>query len=200
MNTAAKILDVDGVDALEVNVSCPNVKDGGIVFGTDPKALFSVTEAVKKNTKKPVIVKLSPNVTDIKITAKAAEDAGADALSLINTLIGMDIDIETRQPILGNVTGGLSGAAVLPVALYMVHEAYKTVKIPIIGMGGITKAEDAAKFFIAGARAVAVGTANFSDPGVTMKIVVGLQKYLRERNLASIGELTGTLAVPKEGM
>ena len=143
---AAK-LDVDGVDGVEVNISCPNVKEGGIVFGTDPRAAAAVTEAVKKNTKKPVIVKLSPNVTDITVMAKAVEEAGADAIALINTLTGMVIDIRTRRPLLGNITGGLSGPAVKPIAVRMVWQVAQAVKIPILGLGGITCGEDAVEFF-----------------------------------------------------
>ncbi|MDY4883186.1 MAG: dihydroorotate dehydrogenase, partial [Anaerovibrio sp.] len=152
---AAK-LDVDGVDGVEVNISCPNVKEGGIVFGTDPRAAAAVTEAVKKNTKKPVIVKLSPNVTDIALMARAVEEAGADAIALINTLTGMVIDTRTWQPLLGNITGGLSGPAVKPIAVRMVWQAAQAVKIPILGLGGITCGEDAVEFLLAGASAVAV--------------------------------------------
>lgn len=187
---AAK-LDVDGVKAVELNVSCPNVKDGGIIFGTDSKALAAVVTAAKRHTAKPVIVKLSPNVTDIAALAKVAEDAGADALSLINTLMGMAIDINTWRPMLGNVTGGLSGACVKPVAVRMVWQVAQQVKIPVIGMGGISTWQDAVEFFLAGASAVAVGTANFIDPAATMKIIDGLTNYLRLHNLTSIGELVG---------
>lgn len=191
--TLARMLDVDGVAALEVNISCPNVKDGGIIFGTDPHAAAKVTESVKKNTRKPVIVKLSPNVTDIVEIARAVEDSGADSISMINTLLGMAIDIRTRKPILGNITGGLSGRAVKPVAIRMIHQVFRAVKIPIIGMGGIFSWEDAVEFFLAGARAVAIGTANFSDPTVTMKIVEGLENYLRDQNLKSIEDLIGAI-------
>ncbi|HJG07338.1 MAG TPA: dihydroorotate dehydrogenase, partial [Megamonas hypermegale] len=163
-------LDIDGVDAVEVNISCPNVKEGGIVFGTDPKAAAAVTRAVKTHTSKTVIVKLSPNVTDITVMAKAVEEAGADAISMINTLTGMVIDINTRKPLLGNITGGLSGPAVKPVAVRMVWQVAKAVKIPIIGMGGITCAEDAIEFMLAGATAVAVGAYNFVDPSA-LKVV-----------------------------
>ena len=156
-------LDIDGVDAVEVNISCPNVKEGGIVFGTDPKAAAAVTHAVKTHTKKTVIVKLSPNVTDIVEMAKAVEKAGADAISMINTLTGMAIDINTRKPLLGNITGGLSVPG-KPVALRMVWQVAKAVNIPIIGMGGISCAEDAIEFILAGASAVAIGAYNFIDP------------------------------------
>ena len=193
----AKLLDVEGVAAIELNISCPNVKDGGIIFGTDPKAAAAVTQAAKNSTNKPVIVKLSPNVTDIKLMAKAVEDAGADCISLINTLIGMQIDINTWRPVLGNITGGLSGGAIKPVALRMVYEVAKVVKVPVIGMGGIRNFEDAIEFFLAGASAVAIGTANFSDPLITMKIIDDLEKYLIDRNLKNISELIGKLKIEK---
>ena len=189
----AKLLDVEGVAAIELNISCPNVKDGGIIFGTNPKAAAEVTSCAKKFTKKPVIVKLSPNVTDITEIAKAVEAAGADCLSLINTLLGMEINIHTWKPTLGNLTGGLSGGAVKPVAVRMVYQVSKAVKIPIIGMGGIKNFSDAVEFFLAGASAIAIGTANFSNPSVTMKIYQELEKYLREKNLSNISELVGKL-------
>ncbi|MBQ9488287.1 MAG: dihydroorotate dehydrogenase [Selenomonadaceae bacterium] len=187
----AKLLNVDGVAALELNISCPNVKDGGIIFGTDPKAAFDVTAEAKKNTGKPVIVKLSPNVTDITEIALAVESAGADCLSLINTLMGMQINVDTWKTTLGNITGGLSGAAIKPVAVRMVYQVARAVKIPIIGMGGIKTCADAAEFFLAGASAVAVGTANFLNPNVTMKIADDLEKYLQRHNLSNISELVG---------
>ncbi|MBQ7199656.1 MAG: dihydroorotate dehydrogenase [Selenomonadaceae bacterium] len=187
----AKLLDVDGIAALELNISCPNVKDGGIIFGTSPKAAAEVTAAAKKNTTKPVIVKLSPNVTDITEIAFAVEYAGADCVSLINTLMGMQINIETWKPTLGNVTGGLSGGAVKPVAIRMVYQVAKAVKIPVIGMGGIRTCADAVEFFLAGASAVAIGTANFADPNVTMKIIDDLENYLQRRGLENIRELVG---------
>ena len=190
----AKLLDVDGVKAVELNISCPNVKDGGIVFGTDPKAAAQVTQEAKKSTSKPVIVKLSPNVTDIKLMARAVEDAGADCISLINTLIGMEININTWRPTLGNVTGGLSGGAIKPVALRMVYEVAKTVKVPVIGMGGIYSWQDAVEFFLAGASAIAVGTANFTDPSITMKIADGLENYLQSRNLTHISQIIGKIS------
>lgn len=189
--TLAGLLDVDGVAALELNISCPNVKDGGIVFGTDPKAAAAVTAAAKRSTSKPIIVKLSPNVTDIVSIARAVVDAGADALSLINTLLGMQIDINTWRPTLGNITGGLSGAAVKPVAVRMVWQVAQAVDVPIIGMGGIRSTEDAVEFFLAGASAIAVGTANFTDPSITMKIADGLERYLIGRGLKNISELVG---------
>ncbi len=187
----AEMLDVPGVAAIELNVSCPNVKEGGIVFGTDPKAAAAVVKEAKAHTKKPVILKLSPNVTDIVTMATAVEDAGADIISLINTLLGMEINIHTQKPTLGNVTGGLSGPCVKPVALRMVYQVAKVVKVPLIGMGGISCAEDAIQFLLAGASAVAVGTANFNDPTVTMKICDGINDYLAQRHLESVQDIIG---------
>lgn len=194
----AKKLDVADVAALEVNISCPNVKEGGIVFGTDPQAAAAVTEAVKANTGKPVIVKLSPNVTDIVSMAKAVEAAGADAISLINTLLGMQIDIYTWRPVLGNITGGLSGPCVKPVAVRMVWQVAQAVHVPIIGMGGIMTAEDAVEFFLAGASAVAIGTANFTDPACTGKVADGLAAYLARHQLKNISELVGRLRISQK--
>lgn len=191
--TLAEMLDVDGVAAIELNVSCPNVKEGGIVFGTDPAAAAAVVRAAKAHTKKPVILKLSPNVTDIVMMAKAVEEAGADAVSLINTLMGMAIDIRTKKPVLGNITGGLSGPCVKPVALRMIWQVAKAVKIPVLGMGGISTAEDAIEFLLAGASAVVVGTANFVDPSVTMTIADGIAAYLDEQKIAHVNELVGAL-------
>ncbi len=187
----AELLDVPGVAAIELNVSCPNVKEGGIVFGTDPEAAAAVVREAKAHTKNPVILKLSPNVTDIVVMAKAVEAAGADAVSLINTLLGMEIDIHRFRPVLGNITGGLSGPCVKPVAVRMVWQVAQAVRIPIIGMGGIASAEDAVEFFLAGASAVAVGTANFTDPEITMKICDGLDTYLAEHGFSSIEEIVG---------
>jgi len=189
--TLAKLLDVDGVAAIELNISCPNVKDGGIIFGTDERQAAAVTSAAKKNSRKPIIVKLSPNVTDVTKIARAVESAGADCLSLINTLMGMEINIHTWRPTLGNITGGLSGGAIKPVAVRMVWQVAQAVKVPIIGMGGIRSAADAAEFFLAGASAVAVGTANFAEPSVTMKIADDLEKYLQSCGLKNIRELVG---------
>ena len=189
----AQKLDVPGVAALELNVSCPNVKDGGIVFGTDPAVAAAVVKEAKAHTSKPVIIKLSPNVTDIVQMAKAVEAAGADAISLINTLLGMEIDIERRKPVLGNITGGLSGPCVKPVALRMVYQVSRAVNVPLIGMGGISCWQDAVQFFLAGADAIAVGTANFADPAVTMKICEGLDKYLESQGLKNIAELVDGL-------
>ena len=189
----AWLLDIDGVDAVEVNISCPNVKEGGIVFGTDPKAAAAVTRAVKTHTSKTVIVKLSPNVTDITVMAKAVEEAGADAISMINTLTGMVIDINTRKPLLGNITGGLSGPAVKPVAVRMVWQVAKAVKIPIIGMGGITCAEDAIEFMLAGATAVAVGAYNFVDPSALKVVADGIADYMKKHNIEDVNELVGAV-------
>ena len=184
-------LDVDGVDGVEVNISCPNVKEGGIVFGTDPRAAAAVTEAVKKNTKKPVIVKLSPNVTDIALMARAVEEAGADAIALINTLTGMVIDTRTWQPLLGNITGGLSGPAVKPIAVRMVWQAAQAVKIPILGLGGITCREDAVEFLLAGASAVAVGAENFVHPDAVVRVAEDIDAYLAARGLEHVSQLVG---------
>lgn len=183
------------IAALELNISCPNVKAGGLAFGTDPAAAASLTEAVRRETGKPLIVKLSPNVTDIRPIALAVEKAGADVLSLINTLTGMSIDAETRKPRLANITGGLSGPAIKPVALRMVWEAASCVKIPIIGLGGIMNAMDAIEFLVAGASAVAVGTGNFINPRITIEIAEGIGRYLQKHKMASVKELTGSLAV-----
>ena len=181
------------VDMVELNISCPNVKEGGMSFGTSCDSVAAVTAAVKQRCDKPLMVKLTPNVTSIGDIAAAAESAGADAVSLINTLTGMRIDLRTRRPVLKNNTGGLSGPAVFPVAVRMVHEVYKRVKIPVVGMGGIATWEDAAEMMIAGAAAVQVGTANFHDPLSCMKIIEGLEQYARSLGLNSITELTGTV-------
>ena len=188
---------IDGVDALEVNISCPNVSEGGMVFGVDPILTARVTEAVKKNTDKFVIVKLSPNVTNIQTIARAAEDSGADAVSLINTLTGMAIDIKRRTPVLANIIGGLSGPAIRPIALYLVHKVVSTVSIPVIGMGGIMKASDALEFLIAGAKAVQVGTANFVNPQATIEIIEGIREYCRSYNIPKVEDLIGTLSLPE---
>lgn len=177
------------VDLIEANISCPNVKAGGLAFGVTEQGAASVTEAVKKTAKVPVIIKLSPNVTDIAAIAKACENSGADALSLINTLVGMRIDIETRKPILAMKTGGLSGPAVLPVAIRAVWQVANCVNIPILGMGGISKFEDAVEMMLAGANAVAVGTALFSDPYAPMKILQGLSRWCEARGVNNLSEL-----------
>lgn len=194
----AEKLDATDIAAIEVNISCPNVKEGGIVFGTDPQAAAAVTRAVTSHTGKPVIVKLSPNVTDIVCMAKAVEDAGADAISLINTLLGMQIDIRTWTPVLGNITGGLSGPCVKPVAVRMVWQVAQAVHVPIIGMGGIMSAEDAVEFFLAGASAVAIGTANFTDPSCISKISDDLAAYLTAHRLENIHDLIGKIKIPQK--
>ncbi len=181
------------VDIYEVNVSCPNVKEGGVNFGSDEKLLAQVVSGVKKIAEKPLIVKLTPNVTRIADMAKAAQDAGADAISLINTITGMAVDARTRQPVLANITGGLSGPAIKPVALRMVWEAKKAVGIPVIGMGGIMTGEDAAEFLIAGASAVMVGTATMCCPDSLVRIIDELAAFCKEEHIKSVSELTGTL-------
>ena len=181
------------VDMLEINISCPNVKEGGIAFGQDPKAVEAITREVKKHANQPVIMKLSPNVTDITVMAKAAEAGGADVLSLINTLTGMKIDINRRTFAVANKTGGLSGPAVKPVAVRMVYQAANAVKIPIIGMGGIMNAEDALEFILAGATAVSVGTANFHNPYATAEVVSGIENYMKKYNIEDINELVGAV-------
>ncbi|HIT61037.1 MAG TPA: dihydroorotate dehydrogenase [Candidatus Fimousia stercorigallinarum] len=179
------------VDMLEINVSCPNVKEGGIAFGQNPDALYEITKAVKAKAKQPVIMKLSPNVTSIAEMARAAEAGGADAVSLINTLTGMKIDVERQAFVLANKTGGLSGPAIKPVAVRMVYETAHAVKIPIIGMGGICTAADALEFIMAGATAVSVGTANFHDPMTTMKVIAGMEDYMKRHNIEDINDLIG---------
>ncbi len=179
------------VDMLEINISCPNVKEGGIAFGQDPKAVEAITKAVKAKAKQPVIMKLSPNVTDITEMARAAEAGGADVLSLINTLTGMKIDIYKQDFALANKTGGLSGPAIKPVAVRMVYQVANAVKIPIIGMGGIQTAEDAMEFILAGATAVAVGTANFNNPYATEQVISGLESYMRRMHVEDMNDLIG---------
>ena len=181
------------VDMLEINISCPNVKEGGIAFGQDPKAVEAITKEMKKHAKRPVIMKLSPNVTDITEMAKAAETGGADALSLINTITGMKIDINRQKFVLANKTGGMSGPAIHPVAVRMVYQTYHSVNIPIIGMGGIMNANDAIEMILAGATAVSVGTANFTDPRVAEKIVAGIEEYMKKYNVADIKDLIGAV-------
>lgn len=183
----------DGIAGYELNISCPNVKAGGASFANDPQLAAEVTSAVKQSTKRPVIVKLSPNVTDIAEIARAVEDAGADALSLINTAVGMSIDINTKRPRIANITGGLSGPAIKPIAVRCVFQAYRAVKIPLIGIGGIATTEDALEFIIAGAQAVQVGTANFYDPSASIKIIDGLDAYCSKNNLKNISELVGSV-------
>lgn len=182
----------EGIHGYELNISCPNVKAGGESFANDATQAAAVTRAVRKASSRPVIVKLSPNVTDVASIARAVEEAGADALSLINTAVGMSIDINTRRPRLANVTGGLSGPAIKPIAVRCVYQAFRAVRIPLIGIGGIANTEDALEFLIAGASAVQVGTANFYDPGASMKIVDGLADYCRRQGLKNITELIGS--------
>lgn len=184
-----------GIAGLEVNISCPNVKKGGMAWGTDTKATYKIVNSIRKVTSLPLIVKLTPNVTDIKTIAQAAEEAGADALSLINTLVGMAVDIDSYRPKLSNVSGGLSGPAVKPVALWMVWQVSQTVNIPVIGIGGIIKVEDALEFIIAGARAIEIGTANFVNPRVTTEIIEGIEKYLIENNIKDVNELVGSMKI-----
>lgn len=193
VEAAERLSSLEGIHALEMNISCPNKEAGWSVFGTDPKVTSDVVSAVRKATALPLVVKLSPNVTDIAYMAKVAEDAGADAVSLINTITGMAIDIKTRSPKLANITGGLSGPAVKPVAVRMVWECYNAVKIPIIGMGGIVSAEDAIEFLIAGACAVAVGTGNFVTPRATMNVLEGLEQFMSDNGIKSVRDLTGSL-------
>ena len=186
-------LSDEPVDMLEINISCPNVKEGGIAFGQDPKAVEAITREVKKYAKQPVIMKLSPNVTDITVMARAAEAGGADVLSLINTLTGMKIDIHKRTFAVANRTGGLSGPAIKPVAVRMVYQAANAVKLPIIGMGGIMNADDAIEFILAGATAVSVGTANFHNPYATVEIVKGIEDYMAKYHVEDISELVGAV-------
>ena len=183
----------EAIDMMEINISCPNVKEGGIAFGQDPKAVEAITKAVKEKAKQPIIMKLSPNVTDITEMARAAEAGGADALSLINTITGMKIDIHRRSFVLANKTGGMSGPAIHPVAVRMVYQTAQAVKVPIIGMGGIMNADDAIEMILAGATAVSIGTANFTDPKVSEKVVAGIEEYMRKYGVEDIKELVGAV-------
>ncbi|MFZ5755187.1 MAG: dihydroorotate dehydrogenase [Bacillota bacterium] len=192
---ALRLDGVAGVAGLEINISCPNVKHGGLAFGTEPQMAADVIRTVKDKSKLPIIAKLSPNVTDITEIAKAVEAAGADAISLINTLLGMAIDIKTRRPVLSNIVGGLSGPAVKPVAVRMVWQVARAVKIPIIGMGGIVSAEDAIEFLLAGASAVAVGAGNFYDPLAPLKVIEGIKAWLEQEKIADIRELIGAVKI-----
>ena len=190
----ARILsDAEDVAALELNISCPNIKEGGITFGCSLTGTFDVVNAVRSVTRLPIIPKLTPNVTDVASFARASEDAGADAVSLVNTFLGMAIDVETRRPKLSNIVGGLSGPAIRPIAVRMVYECRRMVKIPVIGMGGIASATDALEFMIAGAAAVQVGTANFVDPFIWTKLLDDLRDYLRRHNIARVSQITGTI-------
>lgn len=191
-----EILDNEDVDMLEMNISCPNIKEGGIAFGTDPEMTYKVVSEVKKVLKnKPLIVKLSPNVSNIKIFGEQVEKAGADAISAVNTLLGMSININTRKPFLSNVTGGLSGPAIKPVAVKMVYDLYKTVSIPIIGIGGIMNYRDVIEFYLAGAKAVQIGTANFVDPEISINIINELENYCNENSVSNISDLTGKIII-----
>ncbi|MCU0562923.1 MAG: dihydroorotate dehydrogenase [Desulfobacterales bacterium] len=192
---AERLDSADGVAAVEVNISCPNVKAGGVAFGVDPAAAERVVRAVRERTRKPVIVKLSPNVTDITVIARSAEAGGADALSLINTITGMAIDVETRRPRLANLTGGLSGPAIKPVALRMVWQVAHAVRLPLVGIGGIMRGEDAVEFLLAGATAVQVGTANFVNPAATLDIIAGIEAYLARHGIGDVNEIVGKLQV-----
>lgn len=190
LEVVERLADTD-IDLMEINVSCPNVKEGGIAFGQDPKALYDITKAIKAKAKQPIIMKLSPNVTDITEMAKAAEAAGTDALSLINTLTGMKIDVNRRTFAVANKTAGVSGPAIKPIAVRMVYQVANAVKVPIIGMGGVMTAEDALEFIMAGASAVAVGTANFHNPYATVEIIKGIEEYMKKNNVNDINELIG---------
>jgi len=190
---ARRLGDVEGISGLEINISCPNLKAGGSLFAADPKAVFQVTARVRQATASFLMVKLSPNVTDIAKIAQAAEEGGASAVSLINTLVGMAIDVRTRMPVLGNITGGLSGPAIKPVGLAMVWKVAQAVKVPVVGLGGIATAEDALEYLIAGATAVQVGCAHFFDPRAPLKIIDGLSRYLKASNLNQISSLIGSL-------
>ncbi|MDD4101707.1 MAG: dihydroorotate dehydrogenase [Kiritimatiellae bacterium] len=190
---ARRLSDVEGVSGLELNISCPNVKEGGNAFGTDPRTVAALVAAVRRATKLPLIPKLAPNVPDIKVFVRAAQDAGADALSMINTLPAMAIDIESKRPILANKVGGLSGSAIHPVAVKLVWEAAKVAQVPILAMGGIMGPEQAIEFMLAGAAAVAVGTANFIDPSVSLRVIDGIEAYMRRHGMGSLRELTGAV-------
>jgi len=195
---AARLDDIKEIAGIEVNISCPNVKAGGMAFGVDPESTSRVVTAVRNKTNKPLMVKLSPNVTDITEIAKTAEEAGADSVSLINTITGMSIDIETGRPKLANITGGLSGPAIKPIALRMVWEVAQKVKIPVIGIGGITTAEDALEFLIVGAAAVQIGTANFINPQAATDIIAGIEAFLEKRNIQKVTDIVGTLEIDSE--
>ncbi len=192
---AERLSDIPEVAGVELNISCPNVKQGGIVFGTDPRAAAEVVSLVRKKLDKPLIAKLTPNVTDITVVARAVEEAGADAISLINTITGMAVDVKTRRPRLANKTGGLSGPAVRPIAVRMVHQVVQTVRIPVIGIGGIVRPSDALEFLIVGATAVQVGTANFVDPGAMLTIIDGIEQFCLEEGISDIRELIGSLDI-----
>jgi len=193
VQTTEKLNDLTAIPAIELNISCPNVKEGGMAFGTSCESAFSVVKSVRNAYKKTLIVKLSPNVTNIASIAQAVEDAGADAVSLINTLLGMAIDAEKQKPILSTITGGLSGPCIKPIALRMVWQVSKVVKIPIIGLGGIMNATDAIEFMLAGASAVQIGTANFIDPQISIKIIQGIEEYLGRKGIQNINDIIGKI-------
>lgn len=193
VETAGRINELEDIPGIELNISCPNVKEGGMAFGTSCPSAVAVTAAVREVYHKHLMVKLSPNVTNISEIAQGVEGAGADSVSLINTLLGMAIDVKTRRPLLSTVTGGLSGPCVKPVALRMVWQVAQSVKIPVVGMGGISSAEDAIEFLLAGASAIQIGTANFVDPQVTIKVIEGIREYLENNGFASVKELTGAM-------
>jgi dihydroorotate dehydrogenase (NAD+) catalytic subunit len=193
---AARLDGQPGIGALEINISCPNVKEGGIEFGSDPEVAARVVSAVRKSTTHTLITKLSPNVTSVKVIARACVDAGSDALSAINTVVGMAIDAQSRKPVLRSVTGGLSGPAVKPIGLRVVYQVHQEVKVPIVGMGGIVTGEDAAEYMLAGATAVAVGTANYLEPLAALKVVEGLKQYMVEQKVRKVSSLIGALLVP----
>jgi dihydroorotate dehydrogenase (NAD+) catalytic subunit len=190
-----KLNGCDGISAYELNISCPNTKHGGMVFGTDPALTGNLTKVLKSRSKRPLLVKLSPNVTDIAEIARAAEDGGADALTVANTYVAMAIDTETFKPRIGNITGGLSGPAIRPITLRMVYQCAKVVKIPVIGLGGIFAAEDAVEYFLAGAQAVQIGTANFQDPKAPLHVLDGLERFLQKRGMSSVRELVGKIEI-----
>jgi len=199
VEVCGKIDRSQGVAAIELNVSCPNVEAGGMAFGSDPAALAQVTRACRESTRLPLIVKLSPNVTDIRETARAAEAEGADAVSLVNTYVGMAVDVDRRRPVLANVSGGLSGPAIRPLAVWATWQVSRAVRIPVIGMGGIMTARDAMEFILAGATAVEVGTANFIHPDAAVRVARGLAEYLLEHGIGTLRELVGTLRTGREG-
>jgi dihydroorotate dehydrogenase (NAD+) catalytic subunit len=192
---ARRLSEVDGVAGLELNISCPNVKEGGHAFGTDPRTVASLVSVVRRATRLPILPKLAPNVPDIKVFVRAAQEAGADALALINTLPAMVIDIETRRPVLANKVGGLSGPAIHPVAVKLVWEAAQVATVPILAMGGISAPEQAIEFLIAGATAVAVGTANFIDPSTPLRVIDGIEAYLKRHGMCAVRELTGSIVM-----
>lgn len=192
-----KLDDAEGVAAIELNVSCPNVEKGGIIFGNDPRALERVTRICREACSLPLIVKLSPNVTDIRVTARAAVDGGADILSLVNTFVGMAIDVERRRPVLTRISGGLSGPAIRPLAVWLTWQVAQSVEVPIIGMGGIVDERDAVEFFLAGASAVQVGTSNFVHPDAALKVLRGLESFLERRRIPSVRSLIGALEIPR---